>query len=117
MDMPDIVKTVTKKAWSVLKAEDIVDVMKEAFYLMREGRPGPVLVELPLDVQKAELDFDIDSYVPMEIPVVAPDMDKIKEAGYDVITPVIVCNTPEFPKMECLSGMDVKAGETTIIKL
>ena len=41
MDMPDIVKTVTKKAWSVLKAEDIVDVMKEAFYLMREGRrPG-----------------------------------------------------------------------------
>ena len=45
------------------------------------------------------------------------DMDKIKEAGYDVITPVIVCNTPEFPKMECLSGMDVKAGETTIIKL
>ena len=80
VDMPDIVKTVTKKAWSVLKAEDIVDVMKEAFYLMREGRPGPVLVELPLDVQKAELDFDIDSYVPMEIPVVAPDMDKIKEA-------------------------------------
>ena len=57
VDMPDIVKTVTKKAWSVLKAEDIVDVMKEAFYLMREGRPGPVLVELPLDVQKAELDF------------------------------------------------------------
>ena len=45
------------------------------------------------------------------------DMDKIKEAGYDVITPVIVCNTPEFPKMECLSGMDVKAGDTTIIKV
>lgn len=45
------------------------------------------------------------------------DIDKIKDAGYDVITPMIVCNTPEFPKMECMSGMDVKAGETTIIKL
>ena len=45
------------------------------------------------------------------------DMDKIKEAGYDVITPVIVCNTPQFPKMECISGMEVKAGETTIIQL
>lgn len=45
------------------------------------------------------------------------DMDKIKEAGYDVITPVIVCNTPQFAKMECISGMDVKAGETAIIKL
>ena len=45
------------------------------------------------------------------------DMDKIKAAGYDVITPVIVCNTPQFPKIECISGMDVKAGETAIIKL
>ena len=44
-------------------------------------------------------------------------MDKIKAAGYDVITPVIVCNTPQFPKIECISGMDVKAGETAIIKL
>ena len=45
------------------------------------------------------------------------DMDKIKAAGYDVITPVIVCNTPQFPKMECISGMEVKAGETAIIQL
>ena len=39
------------------------------------------------------------------------------QAGYDVITPVIVCNTPQFPKMECISGMEVKAGETAIIQL
>lgn len=45
------------------------------------------------------------------------DIEKIKEAGYDVITPIIVCNTPSFPNIECVSGMDVKAGETTIIKL
>lgn len=45
------------------------------------------------------------------------DMDKIKEKGYDVTTPVIVCNTPEFSSMECLNGMDVTAGETVIIKL
>ncbi|MCC8024134.1 MAG: PTS glucose transporter subunit IIA [Clostridium sp.] len=45
------------------------------------------------------------------------DIDKIKEAGYDVTTPVIVCNTPEFPKLESICGMDVKAGETAIIKL
>ena len=45
------------------------------------------------------------------------DIDKIKEAGYDVTTPVIICNTPQFPKMECVNGMEVKAGETAIIKL
>ena len=80
VDMPDIVKTVTKKAWSLKNAADLPEVMKEAFYLMRTGRPGPVLVELPLDVQKAEFDFDIDSYVPAEVPVVKPDLAKIAEA-------------------------------------
>ena len=45
------------------------------------------------------------------------DMEKIKEAGYEVVTPVIICNTPQFPHMECLSGMDVKAGETAVIRL
>lgn len=37
------------------------------------------------------------------------DMEKIKEAGYDVITPVIVCNTPDYPDMVCHTGMAVNA--------
>ena len=45
------------------------------------------------------------------------DLEKIKEAGYDVVTPVIVCNTPDFPSISCLNGMDVTAGETVIITL
>jgi PTS system beta-glucosides-specific IIC component len=36
------------------------------------------------------------------------DMDAIKEAGYDVITPVIICNTPNYPDMECQTGAEVK---------
>lgn len=80
VDMPDIVKTVTKKAWSLKKTEDLPEIMREAFYLMREGRPGPVLLELPLDLQKAEFEFDIDAYEPKEVPVVAPDAAKIEEA-------------------------------------
>ena len=80
VDMPDMVKTVTKKAWCVMKPEDLPGIMEEAFYLMRAGRPGPVLVEFPLNVQNTEFDFDIDSYQPREIPTVAPDLAKIKEA-------------------------------------
>ena len=80
VDMPDIAKTVTKKAWCVMKPEDLPAIMNEAFYEMREGRPGPVLIEFPLNVQNAELDFDIDTYVPREIPVAKPDLAKIKEA-------------------------------------
>jgi tartronate-semialdehyde synthase len=37
---------------------------------MRSGRPGPVLLDLPLDVQQAEIDFDIDAYTPL--PVLKP---------------------------------------------
>lgn len=42
------------------------------------------------------------------------DMDKIKEAGYDVITPVIVCNTPNYPNMVCHTGKDVKEQDVLI---
>lgn len=42
------------------------------------------------------------------------DMEAIKEAGYDVITPIIVCNTPDYPDMVCLSGKQVRELETII---
>lgn len=80
VDMPDIAKTVIKKAWCVKKPEDLPGILNEAFFLMKTGRPGPVLIEIPLDVQKMEFDFDIDSYTPKRIPVVHPDLVKIQAA-------------------------------------
>ena len=41
-------------------------------------------------------------------------LEKIKAAGYDVVTPVIVCNTPNFPDMTVKSGMEVREGDTVI---
>ena len=35
---------------------------QQAFHLMRSGRPGPVLIDLPFDVQMTEIDFDPDTY-------------------------------------------------------
>ena len=40
---------------------------------MRSGRPGPVLIDLPFDVQMAEIEFDIDTYEPL--PVYKPAAD------------------------------------------
>lgn len=42
------------------------------------------------------------------------DMEAIKATGYDVITPVIICNTPDFPDMVCHTGQDVKELDTII---
>ena len=47
-------------------------------------------------------------------PLLEFDMEKIKAAGYDVVTPVIVCNTPNFPNMTVKSGMEVREGDTVI---
>ena len=46
--------------------------------------------------------------------LVEVDLDKVKAAGYDVTTPVIICNTPDYPNMVCHTGMDVKAMEPVI---
>jgi tartronate-semialdehyde synthase len=42
-------------------------VFQQAFHLMRSGRPGPVLIDLPIDVQLAEIEFDIDTYEPLPV--------------------------------------------------
>ncbi len=42
------------------------------------------------------------------------DIPAIREAGYDVITPVIVCNTPDYPDIVCHTGMQVKELEPII---
>ncbi len=55
-DIVSIVKPITKYAKTVLKAEDIRYELEKAIYLAMEGRPGPVLLDLPLDVQKQEID-------------------------------------------------------------
>ena len=38
---------------------------QQAFHLMRSGRPGPVLIDLPIDVQLTEIEFDVDTYAPL----------------------------------------------------
>ncbi len=46
--------------------------------------------------------------------LITADLEKIRAAGYDVITPVIICNTPEFPDMVCHTGIQVQAGDPVI---
>ena len=40
---------------------------QQAFHLMRSGRPGPVLIDLPFDVQMTEIEFDPDTYEPLPV--------------------------------------------------
>jgi tartronate-semialdehyde synthase len=80
VDIETIAEGVTK--WSVTVREPalVPRVFQKAFHVMRSSRPGPVLIDLPIDVQLAEIEFDIDSYEPM--PAYRPKASKtqIKKA-------------------------------------
>jgi tartronate-semialdehyde synthase len=65
VDIASIAKPVTKWATTVLEPAQVPRAFQQAFHLMRSGRPGPVLIDLPFDVQMAEIEFDIDTYEPL----------------------------------------------------
>ncbi|HEV7651025.1 MAG TPA: glyoxylate carboligase [Actinophytocola sp.] len=70
VDIAAIARPVTKLAITVMEPAQLPGALARAFHLMRSGRPGPVLLDLPVDVQQAEIEFDVDAYEPL--PVVKP---------------------------------------------
>ncbi|MEV8389337.1 MULTISPECIES: glyoxylate carboligase [unclassified Streptomyces] len=67
VDISSIARPVTKAATTVLEAAQVPGVFQQAFHLMRSGRPGPVLIDLPLDVQLTEIEFDPETYEPLPV--------------------------------------------------
>jgi tartronate-semialdehyde synthase len=67
VDIASIAAPVTKMAMTVLEPGQVPGAFQQAFHLMRSGRPGPVLIDLPFDVQMSEIDFDPDTYEPLPV--------------------------------------------------
>ena len=67
VDIEAIAKPVTKWAVTVREPAQVPRAFQQAFHLMRSGRPGPVLIDLPFDVQMAEIEFDPDTYEPLPV--------------------------------------------------
>ncbi|MGW7554568.1 glyoxylate carboligase [Streptomyces rimosus] len=67
VDIASIATPVTKAATTVLEAAQVPGVFQQAFHLMRSGRPGPVLIDLPIDVQMTEIEFDPETYEPLPV--------------------------------------------------
>ncbi|MFE2020272.1 glyoxylate carboligase [Streptomyces sp. NPDC059499] len=80
VDIASIAKPVTKAATTVLEAAQVPGVFQQAFHLMRTGRPGPVLIDLPIDVQLTEIEFDPDLYEPLPVHKPAATRKQIERA-------------------------------------
>ena len=75
-DIVSMVAKVTKYAVTVMNPHDLKYHLEKAIYLAQEGRPGPVLIDLPHNIQKADLDFTKE--VGFELPKVETGLDIVE---------------------------------------
>jgi acetolactate synthase I/II/III large subunit len=81
-----------KRVYRVERVEDLPRIMERAFHLAQTGRPGPVLVDIPMDLLSAELDVDAFNKVPPEIarPALDPAIaERIVQALADAKNPIL----------------------------
>ena len=57
-DISGMTMPITKHNYLVTRVEKLADTIREAFYIARSGRPGPVLIDIPKDVQIAETEYE-----------------------------------------------------------
>ena len=68
-DICSITASCTKRGYMVMSAQDLVPTIREAFHIALEGRPGPVLIDVPRDVQLEIADVE---FPPVSAPVLPP---------------------------------------------
>ncbi len=109
VDIARICETVAKKTWCVTEPSRLPAILCEAFHTMRSGRPGPVVVDLPLDVQMAEIDFDIDAYSPAGVIPPAPDA-RLVDRALDLI------DSAKAPLIIMGGGVTLSESEADLIR-
>ncbi len=76
----EVCRAITKHHYLITRFEDIARVVKEAFYLARTGRPGPVLIDFPKDLQIATVSEHPDYDPPMKLPGYRPEPKPVSSA-------------------------------------
>ncbi len=96
VDILGITRPCTKHNFLVKDVRKLAQTIRQAFYLARSGRPGPVLIDLPKDVAQAVTEFEWPGEVSMRSynPNYKPHYNQLKKAAEDLATakkPVILC--------------------------
>ena len=103
-DITGAAEPFTKYSWLVMDPTQIPRIMKEAFYIASSGRPGPVLIDIPIDVQKEMIEFNYPDTVNIRgyKPTVSgnpPQIRRVADAVMESYRPLI-----------CLGGGVLAAG-------
>ncbi len=81
-DIIGIANPCTKYAFQPRKAVEIPEIVKKAFYITESGRPGPVLVDIPKDVQQEKTEIEFPDLIKVRgyKPAFDPDLSQIEKA-------------------------------------
>ena len=75
--MVEVCRGITKHCYMITDIHDVARLVKEAFYIATTGRPGPVLIDFPKDIQQTELLKDeVDFEPPFKLPGYRPEVRK-----------------------------------------
>ena len=58
-DFPEVIRPIVKRTWNVTRVEQLLEVLPRAFRIATSGRPGPVHIDLPMDVQAEVIDATV----------------------------------------------------------
>jgi acetolactate synthase I/II/III large subunit len=75
--MVEISRSITKHHYMITDINDVARIVKEAFFVAKTGRPGPVLIDFPKDVQIAQLDKKPDYDPDMNLPGYHPEQRQV----------------------------------------
>lgn len=89
VDITGVTLPITKHNYFVNKVEELADTIREAFQIARSGRPGPVLIDVPKDVQIAKCEFENKPVLPLF------EADKAKES--DIKEAIELINAAKKP--------------------
>jgi tartronate-semialdehyde synthase len=110
VDITSIAKPVTKLAVTVMEPGQLPAIAQRAFYEMRSGRQGPVLLDLPFDVQMAEIDFDPDAYRPLAVPKPAITPEQARQV-------ISLITAAERPVLLAGGGVVIAGAEKLLVEL
>jgi acetolactate synthase-1/2/3 large subunit len=106
-DITGITLPITKHNYLVAHASDVAPAVREAFAIAKDGRPGPVLIDITKDAQLGVCEFDWED--------AAPDMASIDRSGHSFgVDPIALINAAQKPVILAGHGIVLGGGEAAV---
>ncbi|GAB4551097.1 MAG: biosynthetic-type acetolactate synthase large subunit [Anaerolineae bacterium] len=112
-DVTGVTLPITKHNFLVMKIEDLVPTLRKAFYIARSGRPGPVLVDIPKDLQNQKIEFTYPTE-PLRLPGYRPPSKATDEQLEKIID---LLKQAERPLILAGHGVNMSGAERALLEM